>query len=396
METGFITVYQISELAAEVGLSRTALLYYEKQGLMSGRRLENGYRVYSDKDLQRVRLILQLLAGGLTLKECKVCLETKVDKQFLQNRLKALDEEIKRKQQSRHLLAALLGEGGLKAWHEDLDKVAPDAHLDWLMKQGFTEKEALRLRWLSKDMNEHDLYMADFMKVFETLERWGPGSESDTQKALSLLPKASSNILEVGCGKGLATKVLTEYSEAKITAIDNEQSALDQLIQSFEQQGISERLETVCASMTDLPFSKESFDLIWAEGSAYIMGIEKALVAWKPFLCEKGHLILSDMVWQTDAPSKESIKFWNQEYPDIQSVQTRVEQMKKAGYQIIAHFPLSEDAWLNYFGPLSERVTELEPEMISSAALKDIQHEVNICTQFANEFGYHMFIMAKI
>jgi len=112
-------VYKISELAAKVGLSRTALLYYEKQKIISGRRLENGYRVYSDKDLQRLRLIQQLLAGGLTLKECKVCLEAKINRQLLQNRLNTLDKEIAQKQQSRHLLAAMLGEGDLKSWHKD-------------------------------------------------------------------------------------------------------------------------------------------------------------------------------------------------------------------------------------------------------------------------------------
>ena len=138
-------MYRISELAAMVGLSRTALLYYEKPGLINGRRLENSYRVYSDKDVQRVRLIQQLQAGGLTLKECKICLEAKIDRQLLQHRLQALDEEIAQKKQSRELLAALLGDGDLKAWHTGLDSVAPDAHLDWLLKQGFSEKEALRL-----------------------------------------------------------------------------------------------------------------------------------------------------------------------------------------------------------------------------------------------------------
>ena len=49
-------VYRISELASLVGLSRTALLYYEKLNLISGKRLENGYRAYSERDLQQVRL----------------------------------------------------------------------------------------------------------------------------------------------------------------------------------------------------------------------------------------------------------------------------------------------------------------------------------------------------
>lgn len=388
-------MYRISELAAKVGLSRTALLYYEKQALISGRRLDNGYRVYSDKDVQRVRLIKQLLAGGLTLKECKVCLEAKVDRQLLRNRLEALDEEIEQKQRSRNLLAAILGEGDLKGWHEDLNKQAPDAHLDWLMKQGFSEKEALRLKWLSKDMNEHDVYMADFMKVFETLERWGPGSEEDTQHALSLVPAQPNSILEIGCGKGLATQVLVTQSQATVTAIDNEQSALDRLTERFEQQGLSESLETVCANMSQLPFDKESFDLIWSEGSAYILGVEKALKEWKPFITPQGHLVFSDMVWRTDQPSDDSVEFWQQEYPDIQTIKTRLKQIKKAGYEVIDHFPLSNQAWSNYYQPLKQRVAELEPDMPSSVALKDIQREVNICSERVSEFGYHLFVLAK-
>ncbi|GMQ48342.1 MerR family transcriptional regulator [Vibrio sp. 10N] len=388
-------MYRISELAAEVGLSRTALLYYEKQKLICGKRLANGYRVYSDNDLQRVRLIQQLQAGGLTLKECKACLEAKVDRALLQNRLQTLEQELEQKQKSRDLLAAMLGEGDLKAWHEGLDKLAPDAHLDWLIKQGFNEKEALRLKWLSKDMNEHDIYMADFMKVFETLERWGPGSEQETRKALNAVPKAPQQLLEIGCGKGLATKVLAENSTAHITAIDNEQLALDRLTKRFEALGLSERLNTVSASMTELLFEPQSFDLIWAEGSAYIMGVEKALSQWKPLLAEQGCIMLSDMVWKTSAPSEASVAFWNQEYPDIQQVETRLEQMKKAGYLVVEHFPMSHEAWANYYEPLAERVKELESEMSEKAAWKDIKHEVEICTKFAEEFGYHMFIVQR-
>ncbi|MFC5080860.1 HTH-type transcriptional regulator ZntR [Vibrio thalassae] len=388
-------MYRISQLAAMVGLSRTALLYYEKQKLISGKRLENGYRVYSDKDVQRVRLIQRLQAGGLTLKECKACLEAKVDRELLKNRLQVLQQEIEQKQQSLQLLAALLGEGDLKAWHGDLDKLAPDAHLDWLIKQGFSEKDALHLKWLSKDMNEHDKYMADFMNVFQTLERWGPGSEYDTAKALSLVPIMPRNILEIGCGKGLATQVLADNSDAQITAIDTEPSALESLSERFAEQGRQNRLNTVIASMTNLPFEKESFDLIWAEGSAYIMGMEKALTNWRPLLEQNGYLMVSDMVWKTESPSEVSEQFWSQEYPDIQQVKTRLAQMQKAGYQVIDNFALSQSGWMNYYGPLAKRVDMLASEMAHTSAWKDINNEVNICTQYGHEFGYHLFILKK-
>ncbi|MGI9279935.1 MAG: MerR family transcriptional regulator [Endozoicomonas sp.] len=388
-------MYRISELAAAVGLSRTALLYYEKQKLISGKRLENGYRLYSDKDLQRVRLIQQLQAGGLTLKECKACLESKLDRHLLQSRLRQLDEEIALKQQSRALLAAMLGEGDLRTWHEDLDRLAPDAHLDWLMNQGFSEKEALRLKWLSKDMNDHETYMADFMKVFEGLERWGPGSKKDTLKALSLVPAAPTSILEVGCGKGLATKVLVDNTGAKVTAIDNEQSALTELSERFEQQGISGRLNTVCVSMTELPFEKKSFDLIWAEGSAYIMGVQKALAQWHPLIQPGGFMMVSDLVWLTDKPSQESMEYWKQAYPDIQTIKTRMEQIHVAGYDMVDSFSLSREAWDNYAEPLRKRIHDLSPAMPGSVALQNIETEMGIYRKYLGEFGYQMFVLAK-
>ncbi len=118
-------------------------------------------------------------------------------------RLRQLDEEIAQKQKSRQLLAALLGESSLTDWHETLEQQAPEAHLEWLIKQGFDEKQAMRLKWLSKDMNNHEQYMQDFNLIFKDLERWGgPGSEADTLKALAKVPHSPQSILEIGCGQG--------------------------------------------------------------------------------------------------------------------------------------------------------------------------------------------------
>lgn len=55
-------MYKISQLAERAGISRTTLLYYEKLGIIKGARQANGYRSYSDKDLQRL-LLLQKIAG---------------------------------------------------------------------------------------------------------------------------------------------------------------------------------------------------------------------------------------------------------------------------------------------------------------------------------------------
>ena len=157
--------------------------------------------------------------------------------------------------------------------------------------------------------------------------------------------------------------------------------------------GLSDRLETVNASMADLPFSEQSFDLVWAEGSAYVIGVENALAGWKPLLRADGCLVFSDMVWRTDTPDRESIDFWREEYTDMQSVPARVAQIETAGYRLVEHFPISDRAWSNYYESLRARVAELESELRSSAAMADIKREVDVCTRFAHEFGYHFFVV---
>jgi len=389
-------LYRISEFAAMLDISRTAILYYEKQNLIQGKRLDNGYRVYTDSDLQRMRLIQQLQQGGLTLKECKACIENKIDRALIETRLQKLDSEISQKQQSRDLLASLLGEGDESAWHEAAIKNAPQAHLDWLIKQGYNEREALRIKWLSKNMTQHDQYMTDFMTVFQSLNRWGPGSESETLKALANVPLVPQNVLEVGCGKGLATLTLAKELTAQITSVDNEQTALDSLSQVLSHKDLTHRVKLLCASMTELPFEHKSIELIWSEASAYIMGVENALLNWKKLLKDDGILVFSDLVLMSSEPSEEVSTYWAKQYPDIQTIETRRKQIAKAGYKVLCDFTFDKSSWDNYYLPLSDKVQELLPTMKDSPALRDIAAEVEFYFKHHAEFGYQMFILKKI
>jgi len=45
-------------------------------------------------------------------------------------------------------------------------------------------------------MTDQTIYMADFMKVFSTLERWGPGSDADTLRALQQVPGKPQRIAD--------------------------------------------------------------------------------------------------------------------------------------------------------------------------------------------------------
>lgn len=386
-------MYRISELAQRAGLSRSTLLYYEKLGLICGRRQANGYRIYSDRDLQRLKLLQQLQAGGLTLQECQTCLDNRIERPLLLQRLEALDQEIAEKQQARNLLTAMAGQGSMREWHQSLDAEAPDAHLDWLIAQGFSEKQALHLKWLSKDMNEHDTYMAEFMAIFDGLEQLGPGSAQDTEQALKALPKAPDHILEIGCGRGIRTLQLAKQSQ--VTALDNDESFLDNLEQKATALGLGDKITCVCNSMTELPFEAECFDTIWAEGSAYIMGFEKALKNWKAFIKPGGYLVVSDAVWLHENRDPKEEMFWQQEYPDITVLEKRLTQIQAQGYQILTDFSLSQQAWENYYRPIQQKLSQLERKSFTSNALQDIERELNIYLNHHQAVGYRMFVLQK-
>jgi len=244
-------------------------------------------------------------------------------------------------------------------------------------------------------MNEQDQYMADFMTVFQTLERWGPGCDADSLKALAMLPMAPTHVIDIGCGKGFSTRLLAKHTEAKIVVVDNEQSALDELGAYLAKQKLDHRVSLSCASMRELPFATESFDCIWSEAAAYIIGVEQALTQWRKLLTDGGFMVISDLVWLTDCPGSEVVEFWKGEYPDMQTVEKRLAQIGQAGFELIDHFTLSEQAWHDYYQPFKARVAEVKVSLPMSAAIADMEQEIAIYERYLGEFGYQMFVLQK-
>ena len=59
---------KIGELAKHAGISRDALRFYEKHGLIApNTRTESGYRLYSKSDVVRISFILSAKEVGFTL-----------------------------------------------------------------------------------------------------------------------------------------------------------------------------------------------------------------------------------------------------------------------------------------------------------------------------------------
>jgi len=391
-------MYRISELANRAGLSRSTLLYYEKLTLLQGKRLSNGYRVYSDEDLERLQLVQQLQAAGLSLQECLDFFNKGLSQQTLRERHQALIADITEKQKAASLLDALLGNNSeqLKQFHLALDRVAPNEHYNWLVREGFDDRDITHLRLLSRNFHEHEVFMEEFLKIFAPLEQHGPGTHADSLAVIESIPTLSGKVLDIGCGPGSASIRLAEHSQAHILALDNLEQSLEKLKQRTRALGLEQRITAINGSMFEIPVDKGSLEAIWCENSAYVIGFERALKEWQSLLQAKGYLIISDLVWLKDDVAPEIREFWATEYPDMQKLKARITQCEAAGYELCSTHTLEHNAWAAYYEPLEARCDELADELKGSDAIAQLRREIAVeKQQVSGEYSYVFFVLRK-
>jgi len=194
-----------------------------------------------------------------------------------------------------------------------------------------------------------------------------------TRKASGLLPPMSQpRILDIGCGRGGPTMELARLFDGHITGLDTNQAALDELERRAEEAGLSTRVDTVNASMKDIPFDEGTFDIIWTEGVIFQMGFERGLGEWKRFVKPGGYLVIHEMCWLRPDPPEELARFWKGFFPGIATVEENIETIEAQGIGVIDHFSLPDNTWREiYFKPLEENIHRLrekytdDPEAIS-------------------------------
>lgn len=240
-----------------------------------------------------------------------------------------------------------------------------------------------------------------FFDIHKDLPREGSGRDKYTQKAFDMIPTIKQPlILDIGCGPGLQTIKLAKLTNGKIIAIDIHQPYLDQLKQSAKNDKLSDRIEVLNKSMFDMEFPEDFFDIIWAEGSIFIIGFEKGLKEWKKYIKKNGYMAVHEMTWLKDNPPTEISDYWKQVYPAISTIENNLEIIKKSNYKLIGHFPLSEDAWWDlYYNPLEKRLKKLRLKYINNSEALDMineeQKEIDLYRRYNEWYGSVFYIMQK-
>ncbi|NME67652.1 class I SAM-dependent methyltransferase [Flammeovirga aprica] len=236
-------------------------------------------------------------------------------------------------------------------------------------------------------------------------ERQGPGSDAETEKALSFTAFdgiEKLKVADIGCGSGAQTFALANaLVNAEITAVDLFSEFLMQLNLKAVQNNFDDRIKTLKESMDQLSFREEEFDLIWSEGAIYNIGFKKGLEEWKKYLKTGGYIAVSEITWLTGTRPSEIEEYWNAAYPEIDTASNKMKTMEELGYQPVGYFPLKQESWLkNYYGPMEDRFASFLEDNDHSEKAKNLveqeKGEIQMYQKFKDYYSYGFYIAKKV
>jgi DNA-binding transcriptional MerR regulator len=179
--------YSISKIARACGLSRSALLYYDRTGLLRpAGRTASGYRYYDDADRGRLERIRHFREAGLTLKEIRAVLSSggKPGTKLLEKRLRETTDSIVGLKKQQRILAGMLrrvaagkqlatvdtelwvemleaagmDDAAKKRWHMEFERRAPAGHQEFLLSLGIPAGDVACIRsWSRGEIENYEL-----------------------------------------------------------------------------------------------------------------------------------------------------------------------------------------------------------------------------------------------
>jgi DNA-binding transcriptional MerR regulator len=173
----------VTRLARACGLARGTILYYESIGLLTRPpRSAGNYRLYSDKDLKRLRQIRGYRDAGLNLSDIRSILDKPVNQAagVLERRLLELTGEIARLREHQRSIGRLLqstnqlrrmsmvtkekwvevmraagfSDDAMHRWHAEFEKLAPEEHQEFLEFLRIPGEEVRSIRDWSRRLRE--------------------------------------------------------------------------------------------------------------------------------------------------------------------------------------------------------------------------------------------------
>lgn len=130
----------INEVENIVNLSKKAIRYYEQEGLIKPKRNQNNdYRLYTEEDLNKLKIIKFLRELGVPISELKELNNHNLSlKDCLIKRIKNLEDEEENYQKVKNMCLEIIENNET---YEDIDIIKYFQNINILNKEGFTMRD---------------------------------------------------------------------------------------------------------------------------------------------------------------------------------------------------------------------------------------------------------------
>lgn len=140
-------------------------------------------------------------------------------------------------------------------------------------------------------MEDYNIVKNDFNEISQLEESTWNHNNCYFELLINLTPTKVENSLEIGCGKGELTYMLSKKSE-KVIAVD----LADKMIERAKVLHPNNNIEYICDNILDMKFEHNSFDVIITTATAHHLPYPWLLCFAKDKLKKGGKLIILDLV----------------------------------------------------------------------------------------------------
>ncbi|HGJ65344.1 TPA: class I SAM-dependent methyltransferase [bacterium] len=196
-----------------------------------------------------------------------------------------------------------------------------------------------------------------------------------TTLAFNLIPKINKpTILDVGCGTGVPTIRLAELCNGMIVAIDPDKLALARLTKKLKRKSLLNRVRLLNCQIEKANLDKQTFDIIWAEGSISHLGFKTALELLGQPLNRGGFMVIHD---------------------DAFNYLKKIHTIEKLGFSLLGFFFLPESVWWDeYYSRIQAMVSKADSAR-PPYELNDILNQLKKFKLEPTRFRSAFFIMRK-
>ena len=201
-----------------------------------------------------------------------------------------------------------------------------------------------------------------------------------TRRAFESIPIPKNPIiLDIGCGSGVPTIELATLCDCRIIALDHDRHQLDLIEIKLKEKGLEDKIEILHCSIDKMNFADESFDIIWSEGSIFVVGFERGLYEWRRLLKPNGYMGIHDVMG---------------------NIEEKINYITNSGCKLLDHFVLDRDVWWNeYYSPLQEKIRSMrnmrsgDPDI--AAKFEKELREIEMYKKNPEEFESVFFVIKK-